>query len=371
MSDRLVLVSATPMPGARLDAARVMHRVGVLARRGGGTLIAPAGPHGPVIVPGVRHVVVDVPPGLDADKRLERVAARLGDQLERLHPAIVHAFGVPLAVPALLRRRGAPRVVIEPGVTPAQRLTDLLPNAPVARLTDLVDLEAKALRRADGVVATSTVHASALADRGVASDRTWTITDGVFHVPDAGATPDLPHVVFVGDLDVWSGWDLTLDALARLGCPWRATFVVPPDTPAGRAEGRARALRIAERVHVARLDEDVARWIEAAQVVVCALAPTRAMAAGGLVPEVALLALAGRRPLVAPDLPAVRACVGDAARYFDAGDAGALARAVQGLLEDRAQREVLVDLGAERRVDLDWSAADAAVRDLWSTLRHA
>lgn len=367
MSDRLVLVSATPMPDVRVDAVRVMHRVGLLARRGGGTLLAPASPSGPTVVPGVRHVVLDVPPGLDLEKREEAVSALLGAHFDRLKPAVVHAFGVRLAVPALLRRRA--RVVIEPGATPAQRLRDTLPDAAAERLADLVSLEDKTLARADAVIACSTVHASTLVQRGVRSERVWTVPDGVVPAPAAGPPSDLPQVVFVGDLDVWSGWETVLEGLVRLRQPWRATFVVPPDASTGALEARARHLGVGERVSLARLDADTAVRVEAAQVVVCALQPTRAVVAGGVVPESALWAIAGGRALVAPELPSVRAYVGAAGAYFEPGDPGALAAVLARVLDEAPLRADLIARAEARRDALAWEGADATLRDLWDTLR--
>lgn len=369
MSDRVVIVTDTPLPDDGLEAVRALHRVGLLARRGGGVLLAPAGPGGPVLLPGIRHVPLDVPPGLDAARREGEVAERIGPELDRLRPGVVHCFGVGAAVPAVLRRRAGTRVVIEPGVTPAQRLRAEKPDAPAARLEDLVALEDKTLGRADAVIARSAVEAATLVKRGVPTERVWTIRDGLPTEPRDEAPPDLPHVVYLGDLSPWSGWQLPLDALARVKRPWRLTMVLTPDSTRGIIERRARAAGLDGRVDFARLDEeDAPRRVLAAQVVVCPLTAARPVVAGSVVPEAVLWAVACGRPLIAPDLAVVRAYAGAAAVWFDPEDTGALARRLDEVLADPGLRADLATHAVEQRKRLHWEAADAQVGDLWSTL---
>lgn len=364
----IIVVADQPIPGPGVDVARVVHRVTLLGRRGGGALVAPAGPGGPLVVAGVRHHVVDVPPGLAPQPRAAAVADQVGPLLDRLRPDVAHVFGLPAAVPAVIRGRGGLRVVVEPGVTPAQWLRDHEPETPAARLSDLVSVEDKTLAHADAVVAHSAIEAATLVRRGVSTDRIWTVHDPLPAAPPPAAPSELPHVVLVSDLEPWSGWEVLLDALVRLKQPWRLTAVLPGDAHAGPILARARHLRIGERVHVAAGEVDVAARVAGAQVVVCPLLPTRAVVAGAVVPEAVLWALACGRPVAASDLPVVRAYAGAAARYFEPADAGALAAALSELLGDAELRAEVAARALEARARLASDRAEQTLSDLWSTL---
>ncbi len=128
-------------------------------------------------------------------------------------------------------------------------------------------------------------------------------------------------------------------------------------------------LKIGHRVSWSRLDETGPDRIAGAQVVVCAPQMGRVVEAGGWVPDAALWALAAGRALVAPELPAVRAVAGGAARYYDPDDPGALAKAVNGLLVEAEAREALVAAAMVRREQFTWEQADAVLRDLWDQFR--
>lgn len=364
-----VIVTDLPLPGPGLDAARVLHRVSLLARRRGGVVVAPVGADGPITTPGIRHHGLDLAPGLSAERRADSVAEQLGPVLDDLRPSIVHALGVPLSVPALLRARSGVRTVIEPGVTPSQLLRDLQPDTPAARLADLVELEEKTLARADAVIARSAVEAATLVKRGVPTDRIWTVRDGLPVRPEVEDEPsDLPQLVMVGDLAPWSGWDLLLTALARIKLPWRLTILMPSETSGAPITSRTRALRLEGRVRVVVDEPDVAVRVAGGQLVVCPVLPTRAVLAGSVVPGSALWALACRRPLVAADLPVVRAYAGPAARYFEAGSAGALATALRAVLGDPDLRRELTARGDEVRRTFAGDEADRTLLDVWDQL---
>jgi glycosyltransferase involved in cell wall biosynthesis len=368
----IAIVTDLPLPGPGLDATRALHRASLLASRGGGVVIAPAGPEGPITTPGILHRTVEVAPGLSADRRAEAVTEQVGPLLDRIRPSVVHAFGVPLAVPALLRARGGVRTVVEPGVTPSQLLRDLQPDTPAVRLADLVELEEKTLARADAVVARSPVEAATLVKRGVPTDRIWTARDGLPARDEVEDAPsELPQIVMVGDLAPWSGWELLLTALARIKLPWRLTILLPSETSGAPITLRARALRLESRVRVVVDEPDVAVRVAGGQLVVCPIVPTRAVLAGSVVPEGALWALACRRPLIAADVPVVRAYAGAAARYFEAANAGALATALRAALGEPDLRAELVERGAEVRQTLAGDEADRTVLDLWNHLGAA
>jgi glycosyltransferase involved in cell wall biosynthesis len=72
--------------------------------------------------------------------------------------------------------------------------------------------------------------------------------------------------------------------------------------------------------------------------------------------------MAGGAAVVASDLEAFREAAGDAALYFEPGDAEALARAVVKLLEDRSLRETMAARGRERASRYDWRVVAGSYR---------
>lgn len=369
LEDR-VLVSEVFAQGHGLEAARVRRRAALLARTGGGVLISPVLGGERVLYPGLRHHPLRVAPGLPAEALAAEVAARAGDLFDALRPRLVHALGVSCAVPALLRRRGGARVVLEPGLLPSQSLRDHEPKLPAERLSDMVGLEDRTLARADAVVARSMIEGATLVARGVPHERIHTALDGVPLGVDAGPPSDLPNVVFIGDTAPWSGHRIPLDALARVHLPWRLTVVIPADAPGGLFEAQARALRVSERLTVSRdlSFENVVSRLAGAAVVLCPLLHTRSTEAGGILPEAALWALAAGRPIVASDLPVVRSYAGRAARYFDPGDAARLAEHLSALLGDGAARRALADEAVGVAATLSWEMTERPIADLWATV---
>jgi phosphatidyl-myo-inositol alpha-mannosyltransferase len=74
-------------------------------------------------------------------------------------------------------------------------------------------------------------------------------------------------------------------------------------------------------------------------------------------------AMAAGTPVLASDLGAFRAVLGEppAGQLFPTGDAGALAAALAGLLDDPARRAALAAAGRARAADFDWPVVAAAV----------
>lgn len=370
MTGGRVLVGECLTAGDGPEAARLLRRAALLSRLGGGTLIAPVLGDERVLSPGVRHLPVRIPPGSSAERMSNAVADAVGEHLSALRPRLVHCMGVSAALPALLRRRSGCATLVEPGVLPSQRLRDEEPRLPPERLADLVALEDKTLGAADAVIARSFVEAATLARRGVQSDRLHTARDGVPQGTLPGPLPGLPNIVSLSDAEPWSAPELALDALVRLKHPWRLAQLLPEGASAGAFEARARALHCSERVVVSRdaSAENLAARLAGAQVVVCTLVESRAVEAGGVVPTPVLWGLAAGRPVVAPDLAAVRAYAGAAPVYYEAGDAGSLARALGALLDDAAARDAAVERSLEAAALLGWEDGEQPVADLWRTM---
>lgn len=79
-------------------------------------------------------------------------------------------------------------------------------------------------------------------------------------------------------------------------------------------------------------------------------------------------ALAMGAPAVAADITACREVGGDAARYYDSGNATSLASRIEDLLSDRAQANALSEAALTRGQSFTWRANAEAVR---ATLAHA
>ncbi len=366
---RHLLVADCPVPAWDADAIRVRHRAELCARRGGGVLFAPHGVAGPLLAPGLKHIAAAIPPGADVEHREALIAEQAGAAIDRHRPAVVHAFGIRAAVPALMRARNAVRVVVEPGRTPSQRMRAIEPPLPPARLQELVDLEDKVLTRADAVIARSAVEAAHIARRGVPAERLFTAPDGL-PLPDAGAhpLPDLPMLTGVVAHAPDEAAELILRALSRLKHPWRLTLLGPGDWSTGKTEHIARKLEVDHRVTYARLDDDAALRVSGAQAVICGLPWNRSVQAGAIVPEAVLWAMACRRPVVAPDVPLVRAFAGAGALYYAHDDVDGLRAALGRVLDDRGLRDDLLGAVDARRAALDWAGADSTIGDVWSLL---
>lgn len=370
MTGGRVLIGEVFAAADDLDAARLQRRAALLSRTGGGTLIAPVLADERVLFPGVRHIPVRVAPGLSRDRVASVVADEVGELLDALRPRLVHCVGLATAIPAILRRRPSAAVIVEPGILPSQWLRDHEPKTPPERMVDLVELEDKTLTRADAVVVRSNIEAATLVRRGVTSEKLHTARDGLPMGVDVGELPGMPHVLCICDCEPWSAWGLPMEALVRIKTPWRLTMVVPADAPGGQIEAHARALHVSERVTVSRDPslENVVSRLDAAQLVICALSTSRSVEAGSVVPAAVLWALAAGRPLLAPDLPVVRAYAGPGAAYYSTGDAGSLAARLGPLMESVDAREALAEAALGAAESLDWSETEQPVADLWSVL---
>lgn len=361
----VLIVASEPVPGTSPDARRIMHRAACLARHGGGAVMAPRGSGEQLLITGVHHFPIDVPPGASPALRESAIGHALRDHLPRLRPKIIHCFGVHLAVPAIMQAWKGNKVLVEPGLTPAQRLRDETPPWPRERIADLVALEDRCIARADAVIARSATEAATLVRRGARSDRVWTIRDGVPAV-ERVPLPGMPHLLFAGDLGDLSGWDVLVTALTRLKRPWRATFALGQGLATG-LERRVQHAKLDRRVTFARLD-DIEPRLAASRIVVCPATAGRALVSGAWIPQAVLWALAAGRALIAPDLPVIRAYAGPAARYFEAGDAADLARAIDHLLAHPAEVEALAEAAKVQAKRCNWDEAEIAIRSLWDAL---
>ncbi|MFN3202254.1 MAG: glycosyltransferase [Bradymonadia bacterium] len=366
LSGQRVLVSAISMHEAGPEVTRVARRAVLLGETGGGRVLSPSPViHWPEVV-GLRHIQLQAPPGAAPDALAREVADRVGPALDRIRPQLVHVMGITAAVPVVMRRRAGLKVVVEPGITPSMALRAKDPDLPAARLADLATLEDKVLARADAVVARSTVEASALVRRGVASSKVITVRDPAPTLESPGPLPALPQCLYVEGLQPWSGWQELLHGMARVKVPWRLTLVVPDDGRAQPVRSLIQSLGLESQVTLARLDE-LPHRLRTSRLVICPLRPEHAVLAGAVTPWGAHWSLASGRPLVAADLPAIRAYTGPAARYFEAAHPGALAEAVTEMLTRPEEVEALAEKGAH--IQAGANDAEQILADLWRRLQ--
>lgn len=181
------------------------------------------------------------------------------------------------------------------------------------------------------------------------------------------AEPGRPRLVFLGRFDEpRKGLGVLLDALPgiRAAHPGAEVVVVGDgelDAAVRRAGRHAEALRFVGRVP----ERAKAAVLASADVYV---APQRGGESFGIV---LVEAMAAGAAVVASDLDAFRLVLADGAdgELFRNGDAGDLARAVRGVLDDPGRRAALVAAGHARARDYDWSAIADRVLQVYDTVR--
>lgn len=222
---------------------------------------------------------------------------------------------------------------------------------------------ARALRRADGVVASTEYERSVQVHLGVDPARTTVLPPGtdLDRFEPVGPTeararlglPERPTVGYVGRLAAYKGVDTLLEAAPAL---WRShpdlTVLVAGSTT-GWAGHRAAADRLTDERLVVREDvarDDITLLLSACDVVAV---PSRDESFGMVIVE----AWAAGRPVVAADIPVLRDVVrpGVDAEVIPPGDAAALSAALGSLLDDPERRAKMAASGHQRVVDdLQW-----------------
>lgn len=218
------------------------------------------------------------------------------------------------------------------------------------------EINAAGLRRADGVVAPSRAHASALG-------ACYGPIAGLRVVPNATAAPEGrgPERSFALASGRW--WDegkggATLDAAAAL-CRWPVRLLGPTRGPNGTAFAPVHAEAAGELPHA-----EAIRLMGEAGVFV---SPSLYEPFGLAVAEAARMGL----PLLLSDIPTFRELWDGAAAFVPPGDAPALARALDALAADPALRR---RLGEAARLRSRRFAPEAQARDmtrLYETLAGA
>ncbi|MEU2237038.1 glycosyltransferase family 4 protein [Streptomyces vietnamensis] len=272
---------------------------------------------------------------------------------------VVHAHGLQASVRAALALAGGTRA---PLVTTWHSRN----HVDGARGGVLRLLERRTARAATVVLGTSSELVDRARRRGARDARLAPVTvppaRGPVCLHDGKARAELgavdrPLLMAVGALERGRGYRTLLDA-ARL---WRGLDPEPLLVIAGEGRERAHLQRriVEERLAVRLIGrrDDVAELLAAADV---AVLPSRWEARSLLAQEALRLGV----PLVATAVGGVPELVGDAAELVPYGDAGALAGAVRGLLEDADRR---MDLAAAGRVQAgSWPTEDETVAHVLS-----
>ena len=210
------------------------------------------------------------------------------------------------------------------------------------------------LQSIDRVIVTSGASRGELVARGVTRDRIDVIPCGIGEAsPAAQPVRELEAlrqagcsvVLCIGSITRQKNQALVVDAISRLdgGRPVVAVFVGEDTEDPGRLAAHARAVGVADRVHLFGYRPDAARLLGAADVLV---QPSRAEGQGLAVVE----AFRARVPVVASDIPPLRELMADGAHgfLFRPDDAASLAGELRNALAlNGPRRRTLLD-AAER-----------------------
>jgi PEP-CTERM/exosortase A-associated glycosyltransferase len=327
-------------------------------------------------------------PGLREMALMRATARRLEEVARSVRPDVLHAHSPVLnALPALWvgRRQGIP-VVYEVRAFWEDAATDhgtTVEGGARYRLTRGV--ETFAFRRADAVTTICEGLRGEIVGRGIAPDKVTVIPNAVdIEKFKLGADADqalLPQLGlsdcvvlgFIGSFYAYEGLPLLLDALpAMLATEPRVRILLVGGGPQETAlKERAAALGIDDKViFTGRVPHnEVQRYYDLVDVLVY---PRLSMRLTELVtPLKPLEAMAQGRVLVASDVGGHRELIRDRETgvLFRAGDAGALAQAVLGLLADRPAWPRM-QAAARRLVETErnWMASVARYRQVYGPL---
>ena len=271
---------------------------------------------------------------------------------------VLHAFNPPDTL-ALLAWLLPGALLVYDQADPVPELLRARGGAPRPLAALLAALELRVLRRAALVLAVNNTCRALAVDRaGVPPDRVVVIRIGPAQRSAYAAEPTgLPVVTFAGVMGVQDGVELLLRAGALLQArqPGRCRFELVGDGP-----DAPRLRRLADELGLAA----VVTWtgwltggqfparLAAATICVSPDADTEFNRLATMVKITDYLAM-GKACLVA-DLPETRVTCGDAAAYFPAGDATALADRLAELLAAPALRAELATRAHDRSLRLLW-----------------
>lgn len=219
----------------------------------------------------------------------------------------------------------------------------------------------RAARQATRVVCGSAPTARRLErELGVDGERISVVPYGVgepFRAERGAAAPERPFALFVGTFEARKGLDVVLAALDAVNRGGVRLELVLAGKPGWGTETILRELATRPWARIVDDPDDVtlAGLYRTATALVH---PSRREGFGLPVAE----AMASGCPVVASDLPEIRAWAGDdAAAWTPVGDAAAVARELDALLASAGRADALRDAGARAAAALSWSRTATAV----------
>jgi glycosyltransferase involved in cell wall biosynthesis len=414
---RILYFADIRFPLERANGIQTMETCHALAERGHRVELAvrpdthrPArDPFAYYALPRIDRLIVERAPvsGPQMARRLGYLAFAAGRALGRARADVVMTRDLGVAsllvgLPPALR----PPVVFEShGYAPdvAAALPDLVATAraPGARkLARLEQRERRVWRSADGYVTITAGLARELSARFGTRERVAVIPDGVrierrehgpgnggaerfrSAFPETSPVPVSPPessrtaalVAYAGHLYAWKGVDILLEALARV--PEAQGLIVgghaaEPDL--ARLRALAAALGIDSRVTFTGLVEParVPELLRRASVLVLPN-PASAISTRFTSPLKLFEYLAAGKAIVASDLPAIREVLHDGldALLVPAGDAAALAAAIQRVIRDPSLAERLAQAAADLAPHYSWDRRAERLEALFESVRH-
>jgi glycosyltransferase involved in cell wall biosynthesis len=286
---------------------------------------------------------------------------------------VAHFRSIFEGYPLVRRRAGRARLLVyEVNALPSIELPYQWPAAAEddELLAKLHAQERACLTGVDLVVTTNEVTAALLLARGARAERLRVIPNGVDEKIFTFAPPPersgVLRMLYAGTLAPWQGLGVALQALERMrGRKAAHLTVVGParkrQYAAFLAAVRDRGLGDAVTLLPPVSQQELVRLHHESDVALAPLLAGERNCVQGACPLKVIEAMAAGTPVVASDLPVVRALTGDDATLVPAGDAEALANALVGLDVSRAGK---LARAARRRVEegMTWTHRQVALR---------
>jgi glycosyltransferase involved in cell wall biosynthesis len=332
---------------------------------------------------GIEHHYLDRGPGyeprtLPVDVPLQDMTEALVPLVRELRPAVLHVHSghrggeLVLVALALRQRFGIPVVYEVRGLFESSWTPDLRYAEHAEFFGRRLAQETRLLRDVDGVIAISQALADDFVARGISRDKITIVPNGIdpatldVQERDPALREQLglagSHVVgYLGNLDHWrEGIEVLLAALAQLRRRGRSdikVLIVGDGTRRRSMEAEARRLGVADAsVFTGRVPHElVGQYYAQMDVLVNPRVDERA--ARFITPLKPYEAMALGIPVLVSDLPALREIVDPPNRGAVAppGDVGALADAIESLVDDPARRAKLGQAGrAWVRAERTW-----------------
>ncbi|MGC6415909.1 MAG: glycosyltransferase [Bradymonadia bacterium] len=313
--------------------------------------------------------LVDVPMGASRTD----IGNALSDHLRHFaathKPSVIHCVGLPAAAGALFGTRGQVPIVVEPGATAAQRARDLERPTAASALLDRVAQEDAILQRAHRVIARTPLEAATLVKRGVPTERTLVVPEGLVDFElDTSSMTELPVLGTVvldeGDVDV----SLLAAALERIRQPWRLMVFFDPGVTSGADLSRQFERALQARIEYIAIDKLNLWRLTSLRIMVTPIRAGRMLSSGAYIPESVVWGLKLERPTVMPDSGSPRLIAGAGGIYYRADDPGHLAEWIERLLADGEAGQNAYAEARAQAARCGWSQAEALIKGLWVEL---